>query len=62
MAVVVNDGGKMKLCLTDRECEEIKVHEYLDLNEGSMMALTVSVLEYIIENRALLLESYKDRG
>ena len=62
MAVVVNDCGKMKLCLTDREFEEITVHEYLDLNEGSMMALTVSVLEYIIENRALLLESYKDRG
>ena len=62
MAVVVNDGGRMKLCLTDSEFNELKVHEYLDLNEGSMMALTVSVLEYIIENRALLLEPYKDRG
>ena len=62
MAVVVNDSGKMKLCLTDDEYNRIKKHEYLDLNKGSMMALSVSVLQFIIENRTMFLELDKKSG
>ena len=60
MCMVINDGGIMKLSLTDSEFEFIKKHEHLELSPGNMMLLMDSVLSFIKENKTVFLDLYKD--